>query len=178
MAISEPSTKLDARFSSPNAEAKPWAEATDILKTAEIYWVTTVRPDGRPHVTPAIGAWLDGAFLFSTGPDEQKAHNLAANPHCLVTTGCNRMHDAVDIVLEGEAVRVTDEARLQSLVGLYDAKYAPMFHFEVKDDTLSGAWAFEVRPHKVLGFGRARAKEGEADLFGGVFSQTTWRFDA
>jgi hypothetical protein len=87
------------------------------------------------------------------------------------------MHDAVDIVLEGEAVRITDEARLQSLVGLYDAKYAPMFHFDVKDDTLSGAWAFEVRPQKVLGFGRDKAKEGEADLFGGVFSQTTWRFD-
>jgi hypothetical protein len=37
----------------------------------------TVRPDGRPQVTPVVAVWLDGAVHFTTGPTERKAHNLA-----------------------------------------------------------------------------------------------------
>ena len=44
--------------------------------SAELYWLTTVRKDGRPHITPLVGAWVDDAFVFCTGPEEQKAQNL------------------------------------------------------------------------------------------------------
>lgn len=36
-----------------------------------------MRADGRPHVTPLVAVWLDGAPHFSTGPAEQKAVNLS-----------------------------------------------------------------------------------------------------
>ena len=49
-----------------------------------MYWLSTVRPDGRPHVTPLLGIWLDGALYFCTGPDERKAKNLARNPRCIL----------------------------------------------------------------------------------------------
>jgi hypothetical protein len=83
----DPETHLDQRFSSPEATPRPWQEASDLLERAELYWLTTVRTDGRPHVTPLRGVWADGAFHFTTGPDEQKARNLAANGSCAVTTG-------------------------------------------------------------------------------------------
>src|ERR1700752_3067220 len=106
--------KLDTRFSQAT-EPVGWQEVTDALADAEIYWLTTVRPDGRPHVTPVIAIWLDGTLYFCTGPAERKAKNLAQNPHCAVTTGCNAMNEGLDVVIEAEAVLVSDEPLLQRL---------------------------------------------------------------
>ena len=46
-----PQSELDGRYSSEAAAAEPWSHAVDILESAEIFWLTTVREDGRPHVT-------------------------------------------------------------------------------------------------------------------------------
>lgn len=63
MAGKEPVAELDARFSSDGATRTGWAEARRRLEDAEVYWLSTVRPDGRPHVTPLLSVWLDGAFM-------------------------------------------------------------------------------------------------------------------
>ncbi len=94
-----PLTMLDARYSDENAEATPWPDAASVLEEAGLFWVSTVRADGRPHVTPVVGVWLDGALYFSSGPGEQKSKNLAANRQCAVTTGCNAWNRGFDIVL-------------------------------------------------------------------------------
>ena len=86
MVEQEPVTVLSA-FSSPNAVATEWSLARAELASVEVYWLSTVRPDGRPHVTPLLGVWLDGALYFCTGPNERKAKNLSANHHCILTTG-------------------------------------------------------------------------------------------
>ena len=70
---------LDARFSEPGAEPSSWEEVQGLLTDAGTYWLTTVRADGRPHVTPLIGVWHDDAVHFCTGPREQKARNLEIN---------------------------------------------------------------------------------------------------
>src|SRR3954470_14808706 len=114
----QPTTELDARFSSESATPIPWAEAQEQLAQAQVFWLSTGRPDGRPHVTTLLSVWLDGALYFTPGPEERKARNLANNAHCILTTGCNIM-DGLDVVVEGEAVRVSDEAKLQRLAGLY-----------------------------------------------------------
>src|SRR4026207_800155 len=110
----EPTTTLDPRVSSPDATAPPWSESARHLEKAELFWLSTVRPDGRPHVTPLLALWLDGALYFSTGADERKAKNLTHNAHCILTTGQNALNqEGLDLVVEGEAVRVTDSAKLQ-----------------------------------------------------------------
>jgi Pyridoxamine 5'-phosphate oxidase len=101
--MSMPVTALDERFSDPKAVATGWDETRRALDEAELFWITTVRPDGRPHVTPLVAVWLDGALYFCTGDTEQKAVNLAANPHVILTTGCNRWDGGLDVVLEGDA---------------------------------------------------------------------------
>jgi Pyridoxamine 5'-phosphate oxidase len=161
--------ELDPRYSSEGATAVSWEEAVRQLQHAEIFWVSTVRPDGRPHVTPLIAVWLDGALYFCTGPDERKAGNLERNRSCVLTTGCNAISEGLDIVVEGEAVRVGDDARLRQIADAYVAKYGDEWRFGVRDGAFAHeagiALVFEVRPQKVLGF-----RKGEE------FSQTRWRF--
>src|ERR1700722_9014538 len=98
MVEQEPVTELSA-FSSPNAVQTEWSRARTELANAKVYWLTTVRPDGRPHVTPLLGVWFDGGLYFCTGPDERKAKNLAENLHCALTTGHNSLA-GLDLVIE------------------------------------------------------------------------------
>ena len=99
MAEPVPVTELSA-FSSPNATPTEWSQARDELADAEVYWLSTVRPDGRPHVTPLLGVWLEDALYFCTGSGERKAKNLSANRHCVLTTGQSTL-DGLDLVIEG-----------------------------------------------------------------------------
>jgi pyridoxamine 5'-phosphate oxidase-like protein len=80
MPHTEPVAELDTRFSSEGATPTEWTEARGRLEAAEVFWLSTVRPDKRPHVTPLISVWLDDALYFCTGPSERKAKNLADNP--------------------------------------------------------------------------------------------------
>jgi hypothetical protein len=64
----EPMAELDSQFSSDEATPIPWAQGRERLEGAEVYWISTVRPDGRPHVTPLLSIWLDGALYFSNRP--------------------------------------------------------------------------------------------------------------
>ncbi|MFK3982813.1 pyridoxamine 5'-phosphate oxidase family protein [Micromonospora sp. NPDC050397] len=168
---SEPITELDGRYSDHGAEPTPWAEARESLASAELYWLSTVRPDGRPHVTPLLAVWLDHALYVCTGPDERKARNLAVNPHCVLTTGSNALHEGLDLVVEGDAVRLTDDTALARVADAYATKYGEDWRFEARDGAfhhVSGAGQpalmFEIAPTTAFGFGK------------GSYSQTRWRF--
>src|SRR3954467_13153380 len=105
----DPTTAIDSRFSQPDAAATPWTEAAAVLADAELYWLTTVRADGRPHVTPLIGVAEDEVVHFCTGLREQKARNLEQNTNVALTTGNNAWARGLDVVVEGTAVRVVDQ---------------------------------------------------------------------
>jgi len=171
MSDREPSTELGA-FSSDGATPTPWAQARAGLRDAPLYWLSTVRPDGRPHVTPLLGIWLDAAGYFCTGPTERKARNLTQNRQCVLTTGCNQL-DGLDLVVEGEATQVHAEAELRTVAGTFEAKYGA--HFTAPEGTWFGlgdairdgtALVYRVDPTTAFGFGK-----------GTSFSQTRWRFD-
>lgn len=166
LADKEPVTELHPQFSSDGATATPWTEAVALLEKADIYWLSTVRPDGRPHVTPLLAVWLEGAVYFCTGPGERKAKNLTHNPHCVVTTGCNVL-EGIDVVVEGKAVQMSDQAQLQRLADIYASKYG--WHYTVRDGAFHGegglALVYAVAPTTAFGFGK-----------GETSSQTRWRF--
>ena len=129
-----PRTELDSRFSDSDAQPTSWEQTLAEIKRAELFWISTVRADGRPHVTPLVAVWLDDALHFSTGPDEQKALNIAADPRVALTTGANDWQGGLDVVIEGEAVRVSSADKLHQLAkawaqkwdGRWDTKSAPM----------------------------------------------------
>lgn len=156
--MDEPVTELDERFSDPGATATTWASAREALDAAQLSWVSTVRADGRPHVTPLVAVWLDGALHFCTGPGEQKAVNLAGNPHVVVTTGCNQWDRGLDVMVEGEARRVTDRATLERLAAAWATRWDGSWQYEVADEGFRHgagfAHVFAVEPAKVLAFGK------------------------
>ncbi len=153
-----PTTSLDSRFSDPDATPTSWDDTVEALESAELFWITTVRADGRPHVTPLPAVWLDGALHFCTGAAEQKAVNLRGNPHVALTTGCNDWDRGLDVVVEGEAVRVTDEAALQRLAAAWRTKWDWQWRYEVRDGAFhhqaGEALVHAVAPTKVLAFGK------------------------
>ncbi|MGW2916848.1 pyridoxamine 5'-phosphate oxidase family protein [Streptomyces angustmyceticus] len=177
----QPTTELDPRYSSAlhprpgsaDVTATEWSEAQRQLETAEIFWVSTVRPDGRLHVTPVIAAWHNGVLYFSTGAAEQKARNLAHKGRCALTTGRNALSEGLDLVVEGEALPVADPALLEEVIAAYEAKYGP--HITSPEGTFHGIGdalrkgdvvVFAVAPATAYGFGRND----------GVYSHTRWSF--
>jgi general stress protein 26 len=171
--MSAPTAALDARFSDPAAVPTNWDETRRVLEAAELFWITTVRGDGRPHVTPLVAVWLDDAVAFCTGADERKAMNLEGNPHVTLTTGSNDWAEGLDVMVEGDAIRVTDKPTLERLARQWATKWDERWHFVVGDGCFHdegdlGAsqpvLVFSVSPSKVLAFGKGR------------FSQTRYRF--
>ena len=47
--MKQPVTELDTRFSDQDAVATDWEETRRALEDAELFWISTVRADGRPH---------------------------------------------------------------------------------------------------------------------------------
>jgi general stress protein 26 len=163
MSWTEPVAELDARFSAPEAQVTPWAEVRRLIEQAELFWISTVRPDGRPHVTPLTAVWHRDALYFCTGAGEQKGVNLARNPNCTLTTGSNAWDAGLDVVLEGRAARVTDDPLLQALADGWESKYQGDWHFEVSNGAFrhgaGEALVFEVVPAKVLAFAKGNSAQ-------------------
>jgi general stress protein 26 len=156
--MTEPTTALDARFSDPDTTSTSWSDTVRTLEAAELFWITTVRADGRPHVSPLVAVWLDDAIHFCTGAAEQKALNLHTNPHVILTTGCNEWDRGVDVVVEGDAVQITDDATLQRLADAWRTKWDGRWLFEARSGSFHHeagvALVFSVAPIKVLAFGK------------------------
>jgi general stress protein 26 len=169
MPETEPTAELNEGFSEPDATARPWTEVAEVLSKSEMFWLSTVRRDGRPHVTPLPAIWLDGTLYFCVGSHEQKAKNLELNPRCVFATGINEFRSGLDVVVEGAAARVTDRAQLQRLAAMWKSKLD--WDFEATDGAFRDpadrlGLVFGVTPAKILSFGKS------------PYSQTRYRFTA
>ena len=166
----DPVTTLDSRFSDPTAVPTAWEGTRRILESAELFWLTTVRADGRPHMTPLVAVWLDGAMHFCTASSEQKALNLRRNPHVILATGSMQWNAGVDVAVEGDAVQVTDEDRLKRLVEVWTTKWDGRWQYEIRNGAFYGEGGetipvFSVTPTRVFAFAE-----------GPCFGQTRHRF--
>jgi nitroimidazol reductase NimA-like FMN-containing flavoprotein (pyridoxamine 5'-phosphate oxidase superfamily) len=85
-----------------------WADVRTRVAEAEDFLLATTDPDGRPHVVPVLGVWLERTFCFVTFQQSRKARNLVRNNGCAVTVPGRD----VDLVLEGAAHPVRNAARL------------------------------------------------------------------
>ena len=104
---------LDTIYGSPLIE---WRQITERLDqgitqapgtggpNSHTCWITTINRDGSPHVTGVGGLWFDGVFWFETGQTTRKGRNLARDARCCLSVAT----DEFDLVVEGEAVRITE----------------------------------------------------------------------
>jgi nitroimidazol reductase NimA-like FMN-containing flavoprotein (pyridoxamine 5'-phosphate oxidase superfamily) len=124
---------VDERSLAPGQTALTWAETSERIGAGDTYWLSTVDADGRPHLRPVLAVWVDGALHFCTGPKTRKGRNLARNPQCAVALAS----EGLDVVLDGTASKVLDEARLRRAADAYATKYD--WHVTVRDGAFRDA---------------------------------------
>jgi hypothetical protein len=120
-----------------------WAMAVEWLAQSRNYWISSTRPDGRPHAMPVWGLWIGGTLWFSTDPASYKARNLAARPDVVV-----HLESGDDVcILAGIVRRISAEELPASFVDAYDAKYGhrldltnPAFGLYVVDASVALTW--------------------------------------
>ena len=162
---------IDKRYSDEKAVAVPWPDAEARLSTAQVAWVVTVRPDGRPHATPMVPVTHNGKVYFHTGSTEVKYANLQANPKVPVLAGDTAWERGLDVVIEGTAVPVTDEALLRRLAELYRGRWDGRWRLDIQHGAVAPRTpgtqlvVFEVTPNAARGHGK-----------GDPFSHTAYRF--
>jgi hypothetical protein len=97
----------------------PWSTALEQLESAEprtqTPFLSTTRPDGRPHVAAVGALWDDGKLYFVSGAGTRKSRNLAQNPNCVISMSLT----GIDLVVEGTAAKVTDDKTLRRLAKRY-----------------------------------------------------------
>ena len=135
-----------------------WSWALERLAASHDYWVATTWSDGRPHVTPVWGAWVDDALWFSCGPTSRKARNLGRDPRCSVAT--DRPNEPV--VLDAVAERIDGYDNAKRFSEISAAKY----HVDYSADFFAANALFAVHPMSAFGL-------DEADFTG---SPTKWTF--
>jgi hypothetical protein len=122
-------------------------------------WLTTINPDGTPHVTPVGFIQLDGIWYFTSGPGTRKSRNLARDSRCVVSVATHPF----DLVLEGSAARVTGADELRCLADEYNRQGWPA---QVDGDALTAEYSapsagpppwhvYKVAPSTVFAFGTA-----------------------
>ncbi len=84
-------------------------------------WLATINRDGSPHLTGVGALWADGTFWFETGGDTRKGRNLARDPRCTLSLATQEF----DLVVEGEARRVTDRPTVAAMATRWAAEGWP-----------------------------------------------------
>jgi uncharacterized pyridoxamine 5'-phosphate oxidase family protein len=122
----------------------PWTWASKRLSKSHNYWIATTSSDGRPHVMPVWGVWLDDKFYFSTGRRSRKSRNLDANPNCVVCPD----GAAEAIIMEGVVTKMKDSISLGRFVVAYKKKYnSDIRSFERSENPI-----YAVNPSTIFGF--------------------------
>lgn len=144
---------------SPSAEGLlPWSWAGHKLAAARNYWIGSTRPDGRPHVAPVWGVWMDEALYFSSDPASRKARNLALNPNIVV-----HLESGDEVVILEGIVKILDDQQIYKQVArTYNAKYQDQIMNEESSDGL----VYALHPNNAYGW-------LEQDF---VRSATQWKF--
>ena len=98
-----------------------WEWVSSRMSESRNYWITTTRPDGRPHAAPVWGVWVDETLYFGTEPNSRKARNLTHNPNVVA----HLESGDETVIVEGVAEELTGPAPSLSarIINAYAAKY-------------------------------------------------------
>lgn len=117
---------LDDIYGTP---VQDWAAVTAVLDSGvtqapdtggpnrHTSWLTTLNPDGSPHVAAVGAVWVDGAFWFQTGDSTRKAKNVARDARCTISISTKEF----DLVVSGTAEKVSDPAGVSRVAAVWAA---------------------------------------------------------
>jgi hypothetical protein len=140
-------------FPLDHAQFLSWEHVQQRLEQARYFWLATTRPDGRPHVTPLWGCWVDQCLYLDGSPHTRWARNLARHPAATI-----HLDDGNDVViLEGQVVdlpTLPDAARAQQIITMWLAKYGKLAPDPV------GRGIFEFRPSSIRAWSAEHLHDG------------------
>jgi hypothetical protein len=130
------------------------------------FWLTTLNEDGSPHTTSVGALYHAGSCWFQTGEHNRKARNVARDPRCSVSVATK----GFDVMLAGEAKRVTDAKTVAEIAALWAKSGWPA----QPDNTGTGITApfnaptlgpppwfvYEVKPRTATAVGTAEESPG------------------
>ncbi len=91
------------------------------LRAELMMWLSTVRPDGRPHLVPVWFLWDGETILIFSRPNQQKLRNLQHNPNVVVALDTAGQGDDI-VMIEGKAELLNDPA-VSAALPAYAEKY-------------------------------------------------------
>ena len=122
-------------------------------------WLATTNADGSPHVVPVGALWVEDAYYFTSGSGTRKSRNLLSDPRSVITIATHEF----DLVIEGEAAKVTDQAELELVARAFGEGD---WHPEVRDGAFHAEFSapsagpppwhvYRVRPKTIYALGTA-----------------------
>ena len=139
----------------------PWLTVDLTLRVTRSGWLSTTRPNGRPHAAPVWFVWAEGAVYFTTAATSQKGVNLSSQPYAVLQVG-----DGDDVIIvEGRTRLVPDPAERRQMADRYGEKYVEPVTGERAVVDWPGAALYRLDAERVMAW-----------IYGNVAARTDWRW--
>ena len=134
---------IPAEYGNPK-QRLAWTEVERRLESATVYWIASTRPDGRPHVIPRDGTWLDGGLYYGGSPETVHNRNIIQNPHVVVHIG-----DGQEAIIVEGAVEI-EKPTQEMAERLSDASFAKYPQYGRMEPRVYMGGVSVLRPRRVL----------------------------
>ena len=121
-----------------------WAVVEEKFAGAEVYWLASTRPDGRPHVVPRDGTWLEGGLYYGGSPQTVHNRNITNNPEVVAHIG-----DGQEVIIVEGAVEIEKPTK-EFAERLAEASFAKYPQYGRNPPTLYMGGVSVLRPRRVI----------------------------
>ena len=122
------------------------------LRTETMIWLSSVKPNGDPHMVPVWFLWDGNAVLIFSQPNTQKMRNLQGNPHVMLAL--DTADDGGDIVMLTGTAELDETTNMAAAFPAYIQKYGQQiqsFGWSIESMAQDYSRAIRVTPTKFLG---------------------------
>jgi PPOX class probable F420-dependent enzyme len=91
------------------------------LETEPVIWLSSIRPDGAPHLVPTWFVWDGETIVIRSKPHARKVRNLVHEPRAMLALG--DAEDDFDVGLLEARAEVLGDDRALALPAAFVAKY-------------------------------------------------------
>ena len=150
----------------PNAtrECAPGPSAAEALASDSVVWLSSVRPDGRPHLVAVWFLWDGERVLAFSKPHARKVENLRHDPHVMLAVGTPGPDFDVELIEADAELPATPTAEL--MPSGFGKKYAALLRragLSVQRFMEVYSQPIVLRPTRFVGYG-GRGWEPAAQL--------------
>lgn len=124
------------------------------LRREATIWLSSIRPDGRPHVVPVWFFWNGQVFDLFSKPTAQKVRNVREHPDVMI--GIGEPDEEWDVeLIEGTATALAEPTAHVVSPALFDKYAAAMQRAGLDRDTYVRVYSqpVRIRPTRFVGYG-------------------------